>query len=255
MLSLLAALVAVPSAPSKWSVDFGNGYCQATRSLGAGSVATTLIIRAPLDPQATTRLIFKRDIKALSGDPMKSARIDFNDGSPIYGAELQASLAQDGFQYELDLPSEHAKRLRGTTSFSMKTSAKVGGDYDISPSAPLFRALDRCVADLLGRMGVGASTGPITRPVPNSTLDGLFTSARYWTAEARTAKTNRVTVSLLIDQSGKIRDCAIVAGSGSPTIDRQTCQIFQLRLNYSPAKDGKGKPVATLHRETIEWHR
>lgn len=255
MFLLLAAVATVPSPPSKWTVDFGNSYCQASRTFGGDVQPTTLFIRPSLDPLATTKLILDREIKSLSGDPMSPARLDFGDGEEPWGTQLQAGLSKEGFHYQVDLPANQARRLRQSSALTVSSSAKVSGRYDLSPIAPVFRALDRCVADLLQRIGVDASRVLSSPPVPTAPLKGLFSSSHYWTAEVRRAAKNRVTVSMLIDRSGKVRDCALVESTGSEAIDTQTCQILRLKVSYRPARDQSGAPVAVLHRETIDWHR
>ncbi len=254
MLSLLLASLADPS-PGKWTVDFGDTYCQASRSNAEARGPTSLFIRPPLDPAATTRVIFSRGVTKLSGDPMRSAKIDFGDGGAPYIAQAQASLAKDSFYHELDLPADQARRLRRSAALVVSSSAKIAGRYDLSSVDSAFAALDRCKLDLHRHLGI-AIAADIAQPAsPRSELGSLFTSARYWTMEVRKAQGNRVMVSLLIDKGGNVRDCAIIEGSGSDAIDRQTCQIFRFRTAYSPAVDRTGAAVSSLHRETITWHR
>lgn len=75
----------------------------------------------------------------------------------------------------------------------------------------MFDALDRCVDDLRKRVGVDGELAGVAQPAtPTTSLDRLFSSSNFWTAEFRRAKTNRITVSLLIDKAGAVRDCSIV---------------------------------------------
>lgn len=113
MLLVFAALLASP-APSKWTVDFADAHCQATRTYGSGERALMMSIRPPLDPAATTRLTFEREIRELSGELEKSATIQFDDGGTPYRTFMQPALGPKGFRYILDLPQDQARRLRGS---------------------------------------------------------------------------------------------------------------------------------------------
>lgn len=253
---LSAALASESPESSKWSVDFADAYCEATRTYGSDDSASKLSIRPPLDPRATTRLTFERKILQVSGQLEKSATIDFGDGSQPYRSHLQPALGKEGFRYVLDLPETHARRLRGATAIELKTSAKVNGRYEINPAAALFKALDRCTSDLHDRIGVASAGAALPVPAsPITPLDALFSSSKYWTVESHTGKTNEVTVSLLVDKAGSVRDCSVVTGTGSPALDAQSCQVFLRAAKFAPARNAKGEAVASLLHQTVNWRR
>lgn len=253
---LFAALALQSPATSKWSVDFADAYCEATRTYGSGDVARKFSIRPPLDAGATTRLTFERKILEVRGPLEKSAAIHFGDGAPPYRTHLQPTIGEGGFSYILDLPAAQARRLRSATAIDLKTSAKVDGRYEVVPATPLFKALDRCTSDLRGRLGViSDGSGLSVSAFPITPLGPLFSASNYWTVENHTGKTNQITVSLLIDRTGSVRDCSVVTGTGSSGLDTQSCQVFLRAAKFAPARNATGEAVSSLLHQTVKWRR
>jgi TonB family protein len=257
MIIILAAALALQSSQSsKWSVDFADAYCEATRTYGSGETASKFSIRPPLDSSATTRLIFEHKILEVSGQLERSVTVDFGDGRPPFRTHTQPVLGQAGFRYILDLPEAQARRLRSATAIELNTSAKVDGRYEIVPTAPLFKALDRCTSDLRNRVGVSAEgASSSVQASPATSLDALFSSSKYWTVENHVGRTNEIKVSLLIDKAGSVRDCSVVTGTGSPALDTQTCQVFLRNTKFHPARNAKGEAVASLLHQSVKWRR
>lgn len=247
-----AARAAPPVAPSKWMVDFADDHCQALRTYSMDGTTVQLVIRPPLDG-GTTRLQVHREFRNLRiAEP--AITLDFGDGRPPYRTNMQVALSAGGFAMIVDLPPAEALRLRTASMLKLKAASKVSGDFDMMPNAALFRALDRCVADLRGRIGLDGGPPRWTAPATALTnLKPLFSSSKFWTVERRTPRTDKITVRLLIDKAGAVRDCAITASSGSAGLDIQTCQIFERQVKYRPARTAKGLPVASVVTETIDW--
>ena len=253
---LFAALAFQSPQTSKWSVDFADAYCEATRTYGSEDAARKLSIRPPLDSSATTRLTFERKILEVRGPLEKSATIDFGDGAPLFRTHLQPAIGERGFRYILDLPEPQARRLRLARAIDLKTSAKVDGRYDIVPAAPLFKALGRCTSDLRSRVGVAPDGSEASvQASPTTPLGALFSASNYWTVENHVGKTNEITVSLLIDKAGSVRDCSVVTGTGSAGLDTQSCQVFLRAAKFAPARNAKGDAVASLLHQTVKWRR
>ncbi|WP_118856840.1 energy transducer TonB [Sphingomonas mesophila] len=251
-----AAAATASPATSRWTIDFADAHCEASRTFSGDGKPLTLTIRPPLDPAASTRLSLEREkLQRIEGVLEKSASIDFGDGAPAFRTFLQPALATAGFRYVVDLPASQARRLREASSIEVKTAARVGGRFDLTPNRPMTAALDRCVADLRRRVGVGDANAPVVPATAAVKLDTLFSASNYWTTESHAARSSRVTASLLIDKSGAVRDCSIVAGTGSAALDTQSCQVFLRRVRYTPARGAAGEPVATLQHETVQWRR
>ena len=243
----------IPPASNKWTVDFADDHCLAFRSFAIDGSAVQLSIRPPLDGGTTRLLVHKtfREMRVVAEPPVA---LDFGDARPTFRTTMHPALSSQGIAMIIDLPPAEAERLRAAKMVTLKSSSKVRGQFDLGPTKALYEALDRCVADLRGRIGLGQGAPPwVENATPATDLGSLFTSAKFWTVEDRMPKTNKVTVRLLIDKSGAVRDCSVTAGSGSTGLDIETCQVFQLRVKYKPARTANGQPVASIVTQTIQW--
>ncbi|MEO7813825.1 MAG: energy transducer TonB [Sphingomicrobium sp.] len=246
------ASAAEPAAPTKWTVDYADDHCEASRSVEIDGKPVLFAIKPPLDG-GTTRLLIQKIVRQQRvAEPLVS--LDFGDGRPAYRTTMHMVLYGKGLAMIIDLPPAEAQRLRLASVLKIKASSKVAAAFAMTPAAPLFRALDRCVADLQARIGL--DSGPMRWTVaatPTTALKPLFSVAKFWTVEMRSPKTSKVSVRLLVDKAGAVRDCVTTVGSGSVGLDIETCQVFQRMVKYRPARAADGQPVASMVNETIDW--
>lgn len=248
------AVSAEPAASEKWTVDFADSHCQASRTFDTSAKPVTMAIKPPL-LGGPTRVTFSGKITKLTNLEPRGA-IDFEDGGPSLATDFHAVLISDGFGLIADLAPSDAARLRRARALSVRAERLLRGRLETGAMESLFRTLDRCVEDLRQRVGAGAKAPLwVQQARPPSALDPLFSASKFWTVEVRHAKTNEITAQLLVDKAGDVRECAIVASSGSAGLDIQTCQVFEQRVRYSPALDASGKAVASVVTETVKWRR
>lgn len=63
----------------------------------------------------------------------------------------------------------------------------------------------------------------------------------------------RVTVLFVVERDGRVPECDVVGSSGVPRLDALTCRLIRERFRFRPSRDGKGRPVPSLVRESHEW--
>lgn len=63
----------------------------------------------------------------------------------------------------------------------------------------------------------------------------------------------RVTVLFLVQTDGRVPECDVVGSSGIPRLDALTCRLIRERFRFRPSRDGRGRPVPALVRESHEW--
>ncbi|MCB2049771.1 MAG: energy transducer TonB [Novosphingobium sp.] len=98
--------------------------------------------------------------------------------------------------------------------------------------------------------------GPRFEPVgakPKGRPGLWVTSNDYPTRDIREGNEGTVTFRLLLDASGKPRDCEILRGSGHPGLDAATCDKLIRRASFEPARDGSGERVASSYTGTVRW--
>lgn len=63
----------------------------------------------------------------------------------------------------------------------------------------------------------------------------------------------RVTVLFLVQTDGRVAECEVAGSSGIPRLDTLTCRLIRERFRFRPSRDGQGRPVPAMVRETHEW--
>lgn len=56
-----------------------------------------------------------------------------------------------------------------------------------------------------------------------------------------------------IGTDGKVTDCSITKSSGSPELDKTTCDLVKRRARFTPATDGDGNPTTGSFSNSIRW--
>lgn len=103
-----------------------------------------------------------------------------------------------------------------------------------------------------GTSGSGAGAGG--RGSPPHLIAGMITRRDY----PRELRGSNVPVEVIelqyaIDIDGYVRDCRILKSSGNDLLDQRTCQLYESRYRYDPARDATGQPQRVIARATRSW--
>ena len=79
------------------------------------------------------------------------------------------------------------------------------------------------------------------------------TSADYPAAELRREIEGTARFRVTIGADGRVRNCEIVSSSGSPGLDRATCENIARRARFKPATDATGAAVSGTYSNAIRW--
>ena len=60
-------------------------------------------------------------------------------------------------------------------------------------------------------------------------------------------------VTMMIDETGTVKDCLVEETSGIASLDAMTCIAFQSRAKFRPALDAAGKPVRSIATQKVVW--
>ncbi|WP_417613594.1 energy transducer TonB [Parasphingorhabdus sp.] len=72
-----------------------------------------------------------------------------------------------------------------------------------------------------------------------------------WKAEAR----GNVIARFTVGADGRARGCEIKQSSGHSELDATTCRLIETRFRFEPARDARGRPVASPYGWVQEWWR
>ena len=104
-----------------------------------------------------------------------------------------------------------------------------------------------------GRSGDGTGSGGIVSGPRH--LSGAMTRRdiprAVWNAETR----GNVIARFTVGADGRARDCQIRQSSGHPALDMITCRSIEARFRFEPARDERGRAVASPYGWVQEWWR
>ena len=62
-----------------------------------------------------------------------------------------------------------------------------------------------------------------------------------------------VLVDLTVGSNGRVSDCVVLVGPGSPALAAATCDAFRTRGRFKPARDDLGQPMSSNLRAKVTW--
>lgn len=110
----------------------------------------------------------------------------------------------------------------------------------------------RTVQDALEALSNPRRTDP-RAPQPQQELKQLFGPDAYPPVAIRAGEQGRTIAVLAIGADGKVTGCSVQTSSGSAALDGRTCEIALGRLSFDPAKDRRGRPVASTYLLPVRW--
>ncbi len=258
----LALLAIMPSAAQSattrrdpagaWILDYGLTSCTAQHHYGHDQPPLTLALR-PSPNGSVVRLILARkgatggayhfDVTAeIGGGRIKTTGLHFSPrGSPVNLIWINLH------RTELDA-------LRPSETITLH-GGPLNDTFPLPKLGALLDGLDTCNddlrhywhADAAGRASLSKSATPL-KP-----LRDYFSGDDYPSQANREGDSGISGVVLMIDETGKPRDCLVEETSGIATLDAQTCAILVERAKFAPALDGDGKPTRSIYTQRVKW--
>ncbi|WP_343518763.1 energy transducer TonB [Sphingomonas sp.] len=252
-LLLLTAVSAQASSsaspqPQRWTVDYGETSCTASRQLGSADKPILLAFR-PSVPGSTIRIMVLREAP---WRPTRHLPLQVS-GVPATGLRFAAT---DRAKQLLWINLDRAKFDRATSGPTLRlTGEGIDLDLPLQGVAAAVKAMDMCNADLRGYWNADeAGRASIeTRPKPLKPIERLISHEDYPDQAMSEGKGGTTQVALLIDEKDTLRDCLVETHSGVASIDAQTCTIIMQRGKFASARDKAGKPVKSLVSLRFGW--
>jgi hypothetical protein len=259
MLRLLIALglVLLPSPSTarskgmagvgKWSIDFAEHQCVASRLFGTAD--DRLILGIKPSPSSDVVQISLIRGGSNSGGVQNDAQIAFDAGPPIAVKELAFGVEKKRVRM-IHLNAEQAARLAGAKSMDWSLHG-TGRRLEIGSMAEVMKLLGDCKKDLRDYWNAEATFKQ--NPKPLKELIKYFVSTDYPEQAWSHGETGATSVVMLVDEKGKLADCMINETSGFATIDAMTCLVIRQRVSFAPAIGADDKPAKSVSTATIKW--
>jgi TonB family protein len=152
--------------------------------------------------------------------------------------------------YWINVARADLEALRGAGEIAL-----IGEGLDERDALPGFGAvldsIDKCNADLRAYWNV--ETPPPPRAAPLKPLAEYFSSDDYPAQSFMKGDSGSSLVMMMIDETGKLRDCMVEETSGVAALDAMTCKVLQDRARFHPATDAAGKPMKSVLTRRITW--
>lgn len=244
----------VPRQPTgQWVVNFDAAQCFAARNYGTVDKPLYLVFKAP--PVGGVMQVAVMRKGAASGAEQQKGSVQFDDLEPIRISLLDYNQADSRLRTFLaNVPMEKFAPARDARSIRIHT-AGLREQFALTSMPALLKTMDECVSDLRRVWNVSdpASEQSTLKERAKGDLRGLFNSDDYPTQALLEDDTGTVAVAILIDEQGKVADCSVVATSGAPVLDAQTCAAITQRAKFQAAVGPNGKPAKDAYLQRITW--
>jgi TonB family protein len=247
-LMLANAISPPPLEPlGKWSVEYGNTSCTASRAFGDVRSPVVLALQ-PSENMIVYNLVLlergddkqvRQGLGSLALLPGGSENPTSWISAPVNPGVDRATKFHLPESFLSEVPQMSAVRLKrdGRPSIQLATG---------SLEAPL-RALKKCGTDLLRSWGVdpGALIQPASTVVP-----AFFQVDDYPIDAIRAHQQGVVVFALKINAAGRPQNCTIITSSGASPLDKTTCSVLMTRGRFQAEPNGPSDRYLVSH---VNW--
>ena len=239
---------------NKWTVDFGERQCLASRNYGSAASPLFLALKAPAVGDVVAVMIVRpgQDTRfAQQGDALIGL-----DGKRILNKSALLVTSQETKQrvMRMILSAEEFDEFARANAADFKIRGEVDEKLALSQMPGMAKTLRNCIAALRTHWNIGAPDGPpLLRQGAMGNLQGIFSSDDFPNIAMNKDQGGTVRVSLLIDESGKVADCTVVESSGAASLDSQSCYVITKRAQFKPALGLDGRAARSSLTQRITW--
>lgn len=246
------AIAAPEAASGPWHVVYENERCVASREYGTEPTRRILVLK-PSPSSGVMQIFFFGPGK---GQPeQRPGKLQIGSGRSLPVSALLYGQPDTGKLVALvNLPMAEFKTRSNADSIAL-ASGKTSYDLATPGLAKVMDALEKCQADLHQFWNIAPEKASLVAEpaVPDRPLHGYYSERDYPSVALWRQQGGSVELGLLIDESGRIAECAIESTSRIASLDANSCAIMRERAKFAPARDQAGKPVRSHMVVPITW--
>lgn len=252
-----------PLAPSgKWLAEFNESLCVLSRAYGTGDQKMQLAFKpAPADESIEVILVMP-----YKGVPYyRSGKVEMTLGPG--GTATKGDYRDYTIEADENTVSERRRLLRAWVKpaelgdvTTAKTLAVVFSKrdqwiFELRGTAKAMKVIDECQDSLVRSWGFDPDVlrKQIARATPISPPAKWITDNDYPRGALAAGMRGTVRLRYRVDKTGVPRECTILQSSGSPLLDKTSCELIGKRARFHPALGADGQPQDGLRSETIQW--
>ena len=268
LMSSAAHAVDRPARPpaGKWVVNFGAAECIASRNYGTAEAPFFLVLKNPPMGDIVQVALLKPG-KSGKYSQQLSASLTLDDRPPVGMSMILAGGQQtDNVLFSMSLARPLAQSLAASKKVRIQAGHRLDETLELTQVGPVLAKLDECSAMLREVWHVKPEdltmvSSPSAQLPPKADLKqrmststgGFLSAADYPDIALRGDLEGSVTMALLVDESGRVADCTVIATTGVAALEAQSCGIVKQRAKFTPALGLDGKPTKDSTVTRITW--
>jgi TonB family protein len=240
-----------PVAPHVWQLDWQDNRCLiSTGDLSTGGLSVSL---TPGVPYAEMFFIgLDRALPSVDGDKVTITLVPGGERFTVTVMKIptrSGAKALRTLKLGVNFPSAFAK-----SSAIEVAGLKQPLSVPIVGASKAVAALRDCVDAKLGEWGIDAKAYEELLVPPTDPSEHLWFKYSDYPAGALAAlESGDVIARVDVDATGKVTGCAVVASSGSRSLDNATCSRSLESGRFFPAVGADGKPAAAVRTIRVVW--
>jgi hypothetical protein len=251
--SAATAAETAPRQPTKgWVLDYGETSCTAVREYGTLADPLSLILRPSPFGNVMQLIVFRAGhgevaehmpvVVTLPNGPLKTTGLRYWD--------------KNGHQILLiSFPRAAVDQIKEASSVGIRAGGIIDENFALPAINRVVQGLDTCDADLRQHWNVADNGTPQTKTParPLMPLARYVSDGDYPEQAVEEGGTGISKVTLMIDETGVLKDCLVEETSGIASLDAMACVVFMRRAKFHPALDAAGKPMRSILSTRIRW--
>lgn len=239
---------------SEWKLEPSDARCVAVRQYGSSDKPITLALKASLHGNAIQLAILRSGYRKSYAQTETKLEVD---GQSFATTALSYPLGGDKRRvtHLINLDSDPSAALRTAKTLRVTVDEGINDDFPLGQTIGMWRGLQDCVARMRETWNIGVERASrIVRAAETLTpLPALFTEDDYPVKAILAEQSGTTRIALMIDESGKVRDCTLIEASGIAVLDSRSCGIIMQRAKFTPSAGPDGEPVKSFWIQTIRW--
>ncbi len=168
--------------------------------------------------------------------------------------DIDGTLEKALYLHSLDLNAIEKEQVATIRSITLRGAFPRELRLRLGPITKAVEALQTCTQDLTTHWGIDVEAHKtLSRPAIPVNLREVPRMMDYPPAMLRLSMPGLVNVRLAIDETGRITACHIQMPLSDPAFEESSCADIQHALDFDPALDKDGKPIASYWITSVHF--
>lgn len=251
------ATVEAPRAPTgKWTIEYADSMCVLSRDYDTAQKKLAFGLRPWPMGDLLEIVLAEPGGYGYGVQKDKATVLIGQSATPIAGTYNSYYAPKSKIRVTtIAVPHAALDALADAPSIDIAIAGKPHLVLAVAKPKAALAALAACTDDLLRTWHVDpAEQAKIAKPAaPVSGVSEWITTDDYPADAVSRNVQGTVSIVWLIDVDGKVKNCAVAATSGDPSLDGAACTAITTRGRYTPALDKDGKPIAIHSTRRVVW--